>query len=234
MTPIYKHAYLILAIVAGCAPPPTPSPRLALDWIRPQKRIVLLSPDIRLARRTADDTLQFLPADSTAAQTIFAHTIAQEITARSITAVTLKEADRPLGEQVRRLQALLIAGQDAPGTRANIKETAVLKDTLGPGLRGWADQYGADYAVFLFIRDISTSSARLVVNAATGTMIAVLSLGRVMEPLSDAQRISCLSLIDLYSGDTAWNLCRKDTDGNLTDTDDAAELTQALMQEVPQ
>lgn len=235
MFPVYKHVCLIaLVLLAGCTAAPTPVRHNALNWLRPEKRILLLPPDIRMALRNADETLELLPERSNTAQNTFTEILEQQIRTKGISVARLKAEDKPLADQAIRLQAELIAGNDAPGTRANIKRYTTLKDTLGSDLRVWTDQYGVDYAVILYIRDIKTSTSRILVNATSSALLTVLSLGRVQHQISDAHRVSCLSLIDLYNGDTVWSHCRKDTDGVLTRNDDVTEETQLLMQDMPQ
>lgn len=229
-----KMCLLPLILLAGCATPAPSHRHEALNWLRPQKRIVLLPPDIRMALRNADETLEFLPERSHMAQNIHAELMEQEFSTKGIAVAKLKAEDTPLADQAARLQAELIAGNDAPGTRANIRRYTTLKDTLGSGLSPWADQYGVDYAAILYIRDIETSTGKILANATTSALLTVLSLGRVQHQISDAHRISCLSLIDLYTGDTVWNRCQKDTDGAITNTTDAKEQLQSLMQDMPQ
>ncbi|MGB8601673.1 MAG: hypothetical protein WCD42_05695 [Rhizomicrobium sp.] len=192
-----------------------------------------MPPDIVLSQRTADGSSEVETTRSAAATTLFIDQIRHQISDRNIALSPLAAPADPDIRQMLRLHAALTAGPGGTGNRVALKRLSPMRDTLGPGVRILADQYGADYAVFFYLRDRTTSNGRVMVNIASNILLALLSTGRVQQTYSDAERVACLSLMSLYSGDIVWNHCLTDTSGDLTDAGDAGDFTQTLFENMP-
>lgn len=242
------RALLAIVVLCGCSSQPDdiPGPALGntalgkpalgkpvLDWVRPQKRLLLMPINIVLSLRTADGTSVVAADRSAIATAHFTDLIRAQILRQNIALVALPTPTDPTIRQILHLHAALTAGPDKIGNRAALKRLSPLRDTLGPGVRALADSYGADYAVFFYLHDRTTSGGRVMVNIAANILLAVLSTGRVQQPYSEADRTGCLSLMNLYSGDIVWNHCLSDTSGDLTDRDDADIFLQTLFRGMP-
>lgn len=99
--------------------------------------------------------------------------------------------------------------------------------TLGPDVEMLRRQYGADYALFVYVRDSHSSSGR----RATQVAVAILSLGRVYVP--GGQQAGFASLVDLRSGDVVWfNLLSRPV-GDFRNPADAQDSVDALLSGLP-
>ena len=96
--------------------------------------------------------------------------------------------------------------------------------SLGPNPGGLADDFDADYALFVFLRDAHESAGRAI---AAGVAAAV----GVNMPLGAQGGFA--SLVDLRSGDVLWFNHLFDPRGDLRNDDDAAEAVRQLLKGFP-
>jgi hypothetical protein len=96
--------------------------------------------------------------------------------------------------------------------------------TLGPSVQALREQSGADYALFVYIRDSYTSAGRVAVQILAA--IAHVSL-------QGGQQLGFVSLVDLKTGNIVWyNLLARNT-GDLRTADAAKEVAKTLLTGFP-
>ncbi len=100
--------------------------------------------------------------------------------------------------------------------------------TIGPEAVLLKDKYGADYALFIYMRDSYASAGRAAVMVAS----AILSLGRYVPP--GGQQVGFASLVDLRTGQVVWfNRLARGT-GDLRTAEAAAESVETLLSDFPE
>ncbi len=96
--------------------------------------------------------------------------------------------------------------------------------TLGRQVRIFGDEYGADYALFIYLRDSYTSAGR-------GAVIFAAALFGVVVP--GGQQLGFASLVDLRTGDLVWfNLVARSS-GDLRTLKAAGSSMNALLKDFP-
>lgn len=96
--------------------------------------------------------------------------------------------------------------------------------TLGPGVQALRDEYGADYAFFLHIRDSYASAGRGAVVLA-GILLGV--------PVAGGHQQGFVSLVDLRTGQIVWVNQTGNTGGDLRVADSAGEVVKQLLDQFP-
>jgi hypothetical protein len=98
--------------------------------------------------------------------------------------------------------------------------------SLGQGARLLRENFNADYALFVLIRDSYASGGRM----AAAAVMSVLSLAPVSP---GGQQVGFASLVDLRTGDIVWfNWMARGT-GDLRQTDPARDAVAALLTDFP-
>lgn len=99
--------------------------------------------------------------------------------------------------------------------------------TLGDSAQLLKQAHGADYALFVYVRDSYSSAGRVALQ----TFVAILSLGRAIVP--GGQQVGFASLVDLNSGQVVWfNRLARET-GDLRTADEASETAEVLLDNFP-
>lgn len=110
-------------------------------------------------------------------------------------------------------------------TRAAFPTTKAKQDwTLGPGLQIVRDDQGADYALFVFVRDQYETAGR------TAARLAWAILGATTTP---ATQRGFASLVDLRTGDIVWFNQLFSTVGDIRESEAARESVERLLEGCP-
>ncbi len=96
--------------------------------------------------------------------------------------------------------------------------------TLGPQARIVGHEYGADYALFVYLRDTYTSPGRVAVMV----LLAVLGVG-----VQGGTQTGFASLVDLETGDILWFSRLARASGDLRTPSAAVESVKTLLQDFP-
>jgi hypothetical protein len=97
--------------------------------------------------------------------------------------------------------------------------------TLGNDVSVLKDQYDADYALFVFVRDSYSSSERIALTV----VAALLGVG-----IQNGQQIGFASLVDLNTGKVSWFNRLFSATGDLRTAESAAETVDTLLAGLPQ
>jgi hypothetical protein len=97
--------------------------------------------------------------------------------------------------------------------------------SLGPATRSLKEAYGADYALFVFVRDSYSSGGRVAIILVG----AILGIG-----IPGGQQVGFASLVDLETGNVVWFNRLMRAAGDLRTESAARETVQLLIADLPQ
>jgi hypothetical protein len=172
-------------------------------WTSPTKRILLVQPDVQLGALDAGGIVE-PRADWTQAAQGFIEKGLKEHFGKSGADVVNADNPSPRGIQLAKLhgvvgQAILTHLYNTPLKLPN--KGNALDWTLGPGTNDMRDAYGADYALFVFVRDSHTTAARRAEQVVGVLAAAALGVGVI--PTGGVQ-VGFASLVDLRTGNIVW------------------------------
>jgi hypothetical protein len=162
------------------------------------KRILLVTPDVQLTEITTGG-LQESRADWTeAALGFITRDVSQHFGRSGTELVRADNLDNPHDAQLAKLhgvvgQAILVHAYN--GVLKLPNKGDALDWSLGPGTNDMRQRYGADYALFVFVRDSYVSAGR----AAVIGVAAVLGVG-----IPGGSQVGFASLVDLRTGNIVW------------------------------
>lgn len=195
-------------------------------------RIVVISPDVELSELTAGGvTIPQADWTETAEGLIKEHVRGQLAGADAqVIYASDVQSDEPISDaenQVVKLHGLvggsIMLHQYLPGFQLPTKKDK-FEWSLGPDVKVLKDKYGADYALFLFVRDSYSSAGRVAVIA----IAAILGVG-----ISGGAQVGFASLVDLDTGEVVWfNRLARGT-GDLRESEKAAETVEQLLSNFP-
>jgi hypothetical protein len=172
------------------------------QWTSPTKRVILVEPDVRLSELDAGGILE-PRADWTEAAQDFIDKDIRTHFGKSGAEVVISDRATPHDIQLAKLhgvvgQAILSHLYNTPLKLPN--KGSALDWTLGPGTNEMRDRYGADYALFVFVRDSYSSPGRQALQV-LGILGAAVGVGVVV---SGGVQIGFASLVDLRTGNIVW------------------------------
>jgi len=190
---------LLSLCVSACATTAVRTARdTKIEFTSSAKRVLLVTPDVQLTEITTGG-LQEARADWTDAALGF---IAKDVSAHfeqsGTELVRADNLDNPHDAQLAKLhgvvgRAILVHAYN--GVLKLPNKGDALDWSLGPGTNEMRQRYGADYALFVFVRDSYVSAGR----AAVIGVAAVLGVG-----IPGGQQIGFASLVDLRTGNIVW------------------------------
>ena len=197
------------------------------SWSGADKRLVLIDPDVELSELSAAGVGQ-ARADWTAeAKRLIAQHVSTTLAEKQISLVPANAITEAKEIQLVRLhgtvgQAVLTHLYN-PALKLPNKGDA-LDWTLGPGANALREHYGADYALFVFVRDSYTSAARALV------MLGAAAFG---VGLQGGQQIGFASLVDLRTGNIVWFNQLRSATGDLRTEEPAKSVVDNLIKDLP-
>jgi hypothetical protein len=212
-------AMLSLAVcLAGCAMETARKNSTAVfQWSSPEKRVLFVAPDVELSELTAGGITEPRADWTQAAQGFVAEDIKTYFTKKDAQLVPV-EGETPHEIQLVKLHAAV--GQAILTHLYNDmlklpNKGNALDWSLGPGTNEMRDRHGADYALFVFIRDSYSSDSRRALQV-LGALAGVGIPGGV--------QLGFASLVDLRTGNIVWFNRLLNGDGDLR-TGPAAQAT---------
>lgn len=225
-----------ILFVQGCAPSSTKSfvnrPDLVLK--KETKQILLMPIDIQLSTLTAGGVLQ-PEAEWTANATRYVEDCLERkmgsmnvhlLCPGEIARIEMSEKEQQKNIQLQKLHETvgntILVHKYVPMLRLPSKET--FDWSLGPETQFLKEKFGADYALFVYIRDSYASGGRkafFIVAAALGVGIPM------------GQQVGFASLVDLETGDVVWfNRLGREA-GDLRTPGAATESVELLLCDFP-
>ena len=173
------------------------------EWTSPTKRIVLVQPDVQLSALDAGGILEPRADWTQSAQGFIDKGIRDHFDKSGAEVVN---ADSPTARDVQLAKLHGVVGQailthlyNTPLRLPN--KGKALDWTLGPGTNEMREHYGADYALFVFVRDSYSTAARRAEQVVGVLAAAALGVGVI--PQGGVQ-IGFASLVDLRTGNIVW------------------------------
>lgn len=195
------------------------------------KRVVLVDPDIELGELTAGGLFE-TRADWTRAAQGFVDNGLHEHFAQSGTQVV--PADSPTSHDIQLIKLHGVIGQaiitHLYGGGAKLPTKADALDwTLGPGTNEMRDRYGADYALFIHVRDSYSTAGRRALQVA-GILGAAVGVA-VYVP--GGAQVGFASLVDLRTGNIVWFNRLQRESGDLRTAEPAVATVAELIKGIP-
>lgn len=228
---------LLLPLSAGAIN----QPRVATDAegrpLRVEGRIALIEPDIELSLVTAGGLTEPRREWSEAARRLFPEStrrlLAESGRAEGYLidlADDLEPASR-LGQVLRlnRAVAMSIAAYSMPGSQLATKGRR-LDWSLGDGVAELRAQSGADYGLFVFIRDSYASAGRNALRVFG--FLAGAAMGSYLD-IGGGQQLGVATLVDLRSGQVVWFNLMSNQSGDLRDAEGADRTVRQMLKGLP-
>ena len=225
--PIGFVAILFCLCVAACATPASRTNTAAtFEWTSPAKRVVLMPADVELGELTAGGLIEPRADWTEAARGHISAHIAETLRGKGVELVdsgNLSEHEGQLARLHNVVGNAILVHLYLPGFTLPNKGDA-LDWTLGPGTNDLRNRLGADYALFVFVRDSYSTAGRQAMMVA-GVLLGVYVPG--------GQQVGFASLVDLRNGDIVWfNRLISDT-GDLRTEEPARRVVDNLIGELP-
>ena len=202
------------------------APEATLQRITAIKRIVMIEPDVQLMELDAGGILE-PRADWTKAAQSFIDKDLRAHFAKS--GAELVNADRPTPRDIQLVKLHAVVAKailtHIYNRDARLRNKASPLDwTLGRGTNEMRDRYGADYALFIFVRDSYATANRQWVEVLGNLAGAHLDI---------AQQEGFASLVDLRSGNIVWFNHLISAYGDLRTEEPAQRTVDALIKDMP-
>jgi hypothetical protein len=208
---------------AGFFAPANAASSEPLQWSSPQKRILLVEPDVQLGELTVGGVIEPRADWSDRAAHAIESSLGSALSKRGIDVNTLATLTDPHEVQLAKLHA--VVGMEIlihqMGFSKLPTKTSALDWTLGPGATDFRTKYGADYAMFVFLRDSYSSGSRK----------AMMFLGMA----NGGSQGAFATLVDLRTGNVVWFKQHFTAGGGDLRTETGAdEFTADLLADFPQ
>jgi hypothetical protein len=226
-------AALSALTLAGCA---TQSHQQITELKRSeakQARILLMPLNVELSEMSASGLLEVKADWTNAASKYIVGALRQEQAKRSIHMLEFDEDKAPTEKRDDLLQLTKLHGavgqsimihQYTPPMALPTKE-GKFDWSLGQSARALKELYGADYALFVYVRDSYTTAGRAAV-------VALAAVFRVYLPAGS--QVGFASLVDLDTGNVVWFNRLARSAGDLRTEAAAQETVQTLIAGLPQ
>jgi len=229
-TVILRNCRIVIAIIvvsslAACATTVKVAPSATFQWTSPTKRLILVEPDVELYEMRAAGELE-PRADWTETATAF---IAQDV-ARGLAAHSVELVQPGVLTDHHEIQLSRLHGAVGDAVLLHLyafplpNKGDALDWTLGPGTNDMRAHYGADYALFVTVRDSYTTTGRAIMMLGA----AMLGIG-----LQGGQQIAFASLVDLRTGNIVWFNRIMNNSGDLRTAVPAQKTVDNLLESFP-
>lgn len=225
-------AAAVLVLVAGCATTATQTYVPELRRSSPDPRIVLMPLDVELMEMDMGGVLEPKPEWTAAARRFITEEIRAEKSRQGFTLQEFPEdLQGPPEEQELIDQLVKVHAAVGRAIRQNRKPFQQLRSlgekpqwSLGEEVRILREKTGADYALFVHVRDSYASDGRKLVMVA-GAALKTGLMGGIQSGFA--------SLVDLKTGDIVWFNQLGRAVGDLRTREPATETVKLLMKDFP-
>lgn len=219
---------LILAVsLGGCAVTNAKSaPEASFQFTSAKKRLVVIEPDVQLGELTASGIFEPRADWTSSAKQLIVSNVGSILDGRGIEVIPVDNLTERRQIQLAKLHGV-VGGAIVRHLYGNEKlpnKGSALDWTLGPGTVDFRDSYGADYALFLYVRDSYSTSGRVALMIGA----ALLGVG-----VPGGQQSAFASLVDLRSGDIVWFNTLHSGTGDLRSAEPAQKTVASLIGDMP-
>lgn len=231
--PVIIALIAVAVLVSGC-PATTFKLRPNLPADPEQRRIVVLTPDVELSVLHAGGVREPNAEWTRLARQHIAQNLAERFTNMRVRLVKHNpgpeesegdEDEVQLLKLHRAVGGAILVHQFADQPRALPTKADKFEWSLGPDASYLKKKYGADYALFMFVRDSYSSGGRVALNI----LMAVLG-----GPIQGGAQVGFASLVNLSTGEVVWFNRLLRGEGDLRTAAGARETVGVLLQDFPQ
>ena len=204
---------------------------------RDKPRLLVMTPDVKYYLQTASGMLQPQAEWTEAARRHFGEALISYAGHRDMELVTMPE-NTPLSEEEIAYQKLYsVVGQTIlyyhygqfklPTKKTAARGKYAFDWSLGDGVRGIAEKYNADYALFSYYRDTQATGGRILF----AILAAAATQGQAAAQLGSETGFA--ALVDLRSGDIVWFNHVTHGRGELRNPGGADTVVSQLLRDLP-
>ncbi|MEW6218231.1 MAG: hypothetical protein AB1634_01695 [Thermodesulfobacteriota bacterium] len=227
---------LLLVLLAGCVPSTVCKPFPDLSLRQAGKKVLLMPLDVELSLLNAGGVEEPNAAWTQDAKGFMERAFNERFAGCGITlladpggqAVALTAAERERRSQIIQLHSAvgttILRHHYLEGLRLPNK-AGRFDWSLGPGASFLKDRYGADYALFVYVRDSYASAGRVVMQVAVAALTGV--------AVGGGRQLGFASLVDLETGEIVWFNRLLRGAGDLRTQEAAVESVAALLVDFP-
>jgi len=231
-----RRAFLFAGICAaafalsGCTHTDTQVSKSAtIGWTAPTKRVLLVEPDVKLGELDASCAVDWRADWSKTGSGFVAQDIRGALAARGIDVSDSGTLTDPHEVQLVKLHdavggAILLHTVNGGGNFKLPTKSDPLDFTLGPGVKDLRDKFGADYAMFVTVRDSYTT---------TGRAFLMLGMAALGVGISGGQQAGFVTLVDLRTGNVVWFNWLNSQNGDLRTPAPAQKVVDNLLKGLP-
>jgi len=196
-------------------------------WQSAEKRIAVIEPDVVLGELSAAGLFEPRADWTQSGRENVRNETAKLFEGRGVKLAILDPATEHRDIQLVKLHGvvgravllhLFVGGNELP------TKGKALDWTLGPGVQGMRTRLGADYGLFIYVRDSYTTTGRALMMLGA----AILGVG-----ITGGQQVAFASLVDLNTGNIVWFNLLQSTSGDLRTPDDSRKVIAALLKDIP-
>jgi len=221
----------VLLVVSGCQTTAVHT-RTKLPPEPEKRRIVLLPPDVELSVLHAGGTNEVNAEWTRLARKHLSENLSARFKKVKARLIERKETAADFGNDTREIQLLKLHEAVGGSILVHQRVGPLLLPTkggtfdwsLGPEAKYLKDKYGADYALFVFVRDSYASSGRV----AAMIFAAALGVG-----IQGGVQVGFSSLIDINTGEVVWFNHVARAQGDLRTAEGADETIGVLLSSFP-
>jgi hypothetical protein len=191
------------------------------------KKVVLVEPDVELSSPSTGGITEVLADWTEAAKGFIQKDVASHLAGKGAELVAADHLTDPHEVQLAKLHGAVGSAIFIHLYNDVLKlpnKGNALDWTLGPGANAMRDHYGADYALFVHIRDSYTSAGRAAI---------IVGAALVGVAVPGGQQIGFASLVDLRTGNVVWFNVIANGDGDLRTERPAQKTVNDLIKELP-
>jgi len=222
--------FAAISLLAGCAATQNVQTIDKLESVEQNPRIILMPPDVKYYLLTAGGVPQPHREWTEAAQenvtlaiTDFAESTGSDLEVIDPDNVSQTEIEY---EALHSAVGMTVLNHHFGSAKLPSKGNGEIFDwSLGPGTRALAEQYDADYGLFVFYRDYQASGGRVA--------FAVLAAAAFGAAVPVGAEIGFASLVDLRTGDIVWFNVVTAGSGEMRERDGAAVAVNTLFKDIP-
>jgi hypothetical protein len=197
------------------------------QWQSAEKRLAVIEPDVVLGELTAAGLFEPRADWTQAGKDNIRAEMARFFEGRGVKIANLDPATEHRDVQLVKLHGVVgravLLHLFVPGNELPTKGKA-LDWTLGPGTQGMRSRLGADYGLFIYVRDSYTTAGRALMMIGA----AILGVG-----ITGGQQVAFASLVDLNTGNIVWFNLLQSSSGDLRTPDASRKVIASLLKDVP-
>ena len=234
----FSFGFALILAVTGCAQTTVFTRGEGPLSSKSGDRVLLMPADIELYEMTAGGLLEPKADWTAAAFANVTESIKQELQAKNDILVVYKPPTDDLGKTQDHQQIIklheAVGGIISTNQMNALLQLPTKQDkfdwTLGQGVNILREEYDADYALFVFLRDSYASEGRIAFIIVAVPASAVTGVNFVP---SGGSQVGFASLVDLRSGDIVWFNRLFSEAGDLRTPEPAREAIQNLLDKIP-